>query len=885
MFKDLKNLYDKNAATTSDAFEVFQKMLQTANRFRQSKKSSKENSDNSRSLFSITQNTAAFSFDDDFKINSIQGNSELFLNEIKFQDTLIESFKFKDNLQLECLKYLDQCRDSFVPIVDQEIIFGSSLTKILMTVFPYFVNGKSNYAVILELQDNLDLNSSNTIAHNEVSTPEVLAAILTDNKVKDEVIVEQHEQLTASRTYSESIMQTVREALLILDKNFRIITANDAFHRCFDTTHEEIIANNFFEINDAQWNIEELRILFGQILPKHQVIESYKLTLSLGNKKKRTLMLNARQIVSEDKTDNLILVAIEDITKSKLLKTERDFSKTLEIKVADKTRELQQSQAFLNSILDSTKYGISSYEAIFEDSIIVDFLITYSNAEVPQMFELTVDQVIGKTCKDVYPNIFNDGTFEKLVHCVEQDEIMHYEFDYQKGEDTIWISSVASKVENSVTVTSKIITTEKKAALNLKLLNEQLTARNTAFEERLLAEFSDSFKSFKTGKEFFDSLVLELAQKTEMDTVLLGELVQEENGKYIRCFSVASKGEIANNFKYKVTEGPCSKILKGAPYLQTHAVRELFPNNQTLIDFNAEGYLGYPLFDQKNKCIGLISVLHQSKIENIGYIKSFVHIASRRIELELQRQINEKILEDKNRELQYNNRELQSFNYIASHDLQEPLRKIQLFTGRILETDEDNFSDLSVKYFITIRNAAGRMQNLIQALLTYSTSDAKGMEFKKTNLNSIVEDIKTDLEDKIQISNTTIISDDLPTLSVIPSQFHQLLQNLIANAIKYQNPGIDPVITITAELFVENETDSHKMWKICVSDNGIGFEKQYKDKIFELFQRLHGKNEYEGTGIGLAICKKIIQNHKGYIKVDSELGKGSNFCIFVPSKN
>ena len=698
--------------------------------------------------------------------------------------------------------------------------------------------------------------------------------------MKDAVIVEQHDKLTASRTYSESIMQTVREALLIMDKNFRIITANDAFHRCFDTTHEEIIANNFFEINNAQWDFQELRTLFGQILPKHQIIESYKVTLSLSNKKRRTLMLNARKIIREDKKDNLIL-AIEDITKSKLLKTERDFSRALEMQVEDKTKELQQSQAFLNSILDSTKYGIASYEAIFEDSKIVDFLITYSNSEVPDMFDLYVDDVIGKTCKEVYPNIFKDGTFEKFTRCIEMNEIVHYEVEYKKGEDTMWISSVASKVENSLTVTSKIITKEKNAALSLNLLNEQLTARNTAFEERLLAEFSDSFKSFKTGKEFFDSLVLELSQKTGMDTVLLGELMQEENGPYIRCFSVASKGKIADNFKYKISDGPCFKILKGTPYLQTHAVRELFPNNQTLIEFNAEGYLGYPLFDHKNRCIGLISVLHQSKIENIGYVKSFVHIASRRIELELQRQINEKILEDKNRELQYNNRELQSFNYIASHDLQEPLRKIQLFTGRILENDEDSLSDLSVKYFNTIRNAADRMQNLIQALLSYSTSDARGMEFKRTNLNNILEDIKTDLEDKTQISNATIISDDLPQLVVIPSQFHQLLQNLISNAIKYQNPDI---INISAEQLSEDEDGSHKMWKICIRDNGIGFEKQYKDKIFELFQRLHGKNEYEGTGIGLAICKKIIQNHKGYIKVDSEVGKGSNFCIFVPTK-
>ncbi len=212
------------------------------------------------------------------------------------------------------------------------------------------------------------------------------------------------------------------------------------------------------------------------------------------------------------------------------------------------------------------------------------------------------------------------------------------------------------------------------------------------------------------------------------------------------------------------------------------------------------------------------------------------------------------------------------------------MRKIQLFTGRILEQDEKNLSDLSVKYFNTVRNAAGRMQNLIQALLTYSTSDAKGMDFKSTNLNSIIEEIKIDLEEKILSSNATIISDNLPKLSVIPLQFHQLLQNLIANGIKYQKPDLNPIITITAEKVFDEQDSTRQLWKICVSDNGIGFDQQYESKIFELFQRLHGKNEYEGTGIGLAICKKIVQNHKGYIKVNSEVGKGSNFCIFVPIK-
>ena len=199
-----------------------------------------------------------------------------------------------------------------------------------------------------------------------------------------------------------------------------------------------------------------------------------------------------------------------------------------------------------------------------------------------------------------------------------------------------------------------------------------------------------------------------------------------------------------------------------------------------------------------------------------------------------------------------------------------------------MEEDEQNLSQVSVKYFNTVRNAAGRMQNLIQALLTYSTSDAKGMDFKRTNLNLIVEDIKIDLEEKIHSANATIVCDNLPKLSVIPLQFHQLLQNLIANGLKYQKAELDPIITITAEKVVDEKDGTRKMWKISVEDNGIGFDQQYDSKIFELFQRLHGKNEYEGTGIGLAICKKIVQNHKGYIKVISEVGKGSNFCIFVP---
>ena len=879
MLKDPKDIYYTHIKTDASDLEVFQKMLKHSATSNGSEEIDLNYHSDVTELFSANGSSIGFAYNQTFESFLVQGNISLFCEGSIFENNLIISLNLGNNLNSKILQFLDQCSSSLQPILDVPIKFGESPKNATLNVIPYFVNAEIKYLVTLQISKE---TGNYAQKNRDTATTQVISEILDDNKTKDDFIVEQNDQLTAARTYSESILQTVREGLLVLDKDFRIITANEAFHRCFDTSHEEILSKSFFEINENQWDFKELRSLFEKILPKHHIIESYIVNLLLRSHKKRTLMLNARQILSEDKKDMLILVAIEDITKTKLLKTERDFSKTLETEVAVKTKKLQQSQAFLNSILDSTRYGIASYEAIFEGEEIVDFLITYTNSEVPKMFDLTIDDVLGKTCKEVYPDIFTDGIFQKFLHCIKTGEPTAYELEYKLSDASMWISSIASKVENSVTVTSKIITEEKNAELNLKLLNERLLAKNQAFEERILQEFSDSFSSYKTGQEFFDSLVIELSQKTEMDYVLLGEVVHDENAKSIKCFSVAEKGKLSKNIKYKIDNGPCQKILKGAPYMQTHAIRELFPDSKFLEDLNAEGYLGYPLFNQNKKCIGLISVLHNSKIENLSYVNSFVHIASKRIELELQRQINESILEEKNRELKYNNRELQSFNYIASHDLQEPLRKIQLFTGRILEEDEQNLSQVSVKYFNTVRNAAGRMQNLIQALLTYSTSDAKGMDFKRTNLNSIVEDIKIDLEEKIHSANATIVCDNLPKLSVIPLQFHQLLQNLIANGIKYQKAELDPIITITAEKVVDEKDGTRKMWKISVEDNGIGFDQQYDSKIFELFQRLHGKNEYEGTGIGLAICKKIVQNHKGYIKVISEVGKGSNFCIFVP---
>jgi len=237
-------------------------------------------------------------------------------------------------------------------------------------------------------------------------------------------------------------------------------------------------------------------------------------------------------------------------------------------------------------------------------------------------------------------------------------------------------------------------------------------------------------------------------------------------------------------------------------------------------------------------------------------------------------------------ELKVSNAELESFNYVASHDLQEPLRKIIAFTGRILDKDGASFSELTRDYFNRVMAAAVRMRRLIDAFLSYSRTTNTNAVFEPTDLNAIVREVRIELQESPDQKPFRIICGKLPVVQAIPFQMHQLFDNLIENAIKYSRPGIDPEINISAEKVSGSEVHGANpeltYWKISVADNGIGFDQQYAEKIFELFQRLHGKSTFEGTGIGLAICKKVMHNHKGFISATGTVGTGSVFNVYLP---
>ncbi len=235
------------------------------------------------------------------------------------------------------------------------------------------------------------------------------------------------------------------------------------------------------------------------------------------------------------------------------------------------------------------------------------------------------------------------------------------------------------------------------------------------------------------------------------------------------------------------------------------------------------------------------------------------------------------------------NKELLAFTYISSHDLQEPLRKIQTFVTIILENESKNLSDKGIYNFQRMQMAAGRMQQLIDDLLAFSRINTTDHQFEKTDLSIIIKEVKNELRDTIREKHATIEIIELCPANIIAFQFRQLMYNLISNALKFSKPDIPAHITINSSIVkgsvLNNVHLSPEKYfcHITVKDNGIGFEPHFSERIFGVFQKLHSKDVYAGTGIGLAIVKKIVENHKGHITATGELNKGATFDIYIPA--
>lgn len=296
-----------------------------------------------------------------------------------------------------------------------------------------------------------------------------------------------------------------------------------------------------------------------------------------------------------------------------------------------------------------------------------------------------------------------------------------------------------------------------------------------------------------------------------------------------------------------------------------------------------------PQFDANNRFTGYTGIIQDISVQE--EIKSSLEkmVLNRTDDLRkrnLELRKAEKALIMKNHELEKINNELSSFAHIASHDLQEPLRKIQTFIDRVVYSDGDKLSSRSKDYIDKIQSASNRMRALIQDILLYSktTNIESGLEL--TDLNQLLQEVITEFEVKIEQTGARIENKGLPTLPVIRFQFHQVFLNLISNALKFSKESSTPQIVFQCSIVRNTQLpgmhDSQDFYDITVSDNGIGFHAEHAEKIFEIFNRLHSKSQVEGTGIGLAICKKIIGGHHGRMTAEGKINEGSTFHIYLP---
>lgn len=319
-----------------------------------------------------------------------------------------------------------------------------------------------------------------------------------------------------------------------------------------------------------------------------------------------------------------------------------------------------------------------------------------------------------------------------------------------------------------------------------------------------------------------------------------------------------------------------TSLLEALPTALTTALPEIYQevlHEQTIRDlgditYNGDGIQGY--FRMQISALSADTIL------------LVLHNVSEQKRIEEERKQTALALEIYNRKLEASNRELEEFAYVASHDLQEPLRKIMAFGDRLRSKYTTVLDDGGRDYLLRMQNAAARMQSLISDLLNLSRISTRGQPFEVVDLHAIVTDVLRDLETTIEQHGGTVEVSTLPTLAADPVQMRQLFQNLIGNALKFHEDGTAPFVKITSRL-EHGANAAYPSYTIAIADHGIGFEEKYVDRIFQPFQRLHGAQRYEGTGMGLAICRRIVERHGGVIRATSQPGLGATFTISLPA--
>ncbi|WP_147677832.1 ATP-binding protein [Algibacter pacificus] len=515
------------------------------------------------------------------------------------------------------------------------------------------------------------------------------------------------------------------------------------------------------------------------------------------------------------------------------------------IKINNDSKKLLNTQAFIDKIISNSNNIITYLEPVKDaDNKIIDFRIDYANNKISEQAGKTIEQVIGKNISEIFPTLFTNGVFEIYVKCVTTGEPQHYQKEYHFNNKNQWFSSTTSKLATGVIITTVDVTKERKSKEDLSKLNSYFFEKNTILNNAETLAKIGSYSWYVTTNtielsENFYKLLGFAPNEFESNFENFKNFIHPDDlVKYQTKNSQALKNKHFKDFIYRVIN-------------KEGKVRYWRTTGEFIIENGNE------------KIVGIVQDVTES-------IKTDIK------------------LRKKNKALKRSNAELESFNRVVSHDLQEPLRKIQMFISILSEAEADYLSNQNRVYFDKIDNAASRMQLLIKNLLSYSRIDSTHENFETIDLNKKLEKVEDNLSARILETNLKIIKKNLPTIQGIPFQMEQLFNNLLSNAIKYRDLNKDSKILIDASIVhkdqipLPDKKTSKNYHKIVVSDNGIGFDQENAKKIFDIFERLHQKSAYSGTGVGLAICKKIVENHHGFIYATGEHQKGAIFYIYLP---
>jgi signal transduction histidine kinase len=502
---------------------------------------------------------------------------------------------------------------------------------------------------------------------------------------------------------------------------------------------------------------------------------------------------------------------------------------------------LRQQSEYLNSVLNASLNGIYVLDAVRDtDGQVMDFIFTTCTQRYAELTGWSVEQVLGQSFLTLFPHT-REAAFQILCQIIERNEPHMQEMYYAQAFDR-WYDYMAVKLgANSVVVTFQEITKQREATLQIE-------------QQKMLLD--NILKHSPSGISVYIAL-------------------RDQEGKIedLQCI-------ITNNAAERFTQ------ISNKERLEKTAC-SIFPGfNQTPLFQMAVSALetGTPIRTQYYQA----PIQRWLELAMASMDKDRLIILTTDITETKETQFQLEALVE---ELRRSNADLEDFAHVASHDLQEPLRKIRTFSDRLKRELTPLLTEEHMGMFERMESAAARMRTLINDLLTYSQVSMNPDVLEIVELNEVIQHVVQDLEASVHETGATLQVDKLPVIRGNHHQLGQMFQNLLGNALKYRKPGVKPEVAIRCRLL--NETDpliktlpggsKERFYFIEVSDNGIGFEQENAQKIFKVFQRLHGRAEYKGTGVGLAIVQKVIANHKGYITAQSEPGKGATFRIFLPA--